>query len=96
MKFEPILSADTTCPPMLSGAAEVDLPFRVLRQGRCIELEHEGGATFAFLLNSARTGVIECRRPSEHPDYETFRVAAHRFCARIAHEAGLIFHPRAA
>jgi hypothetical protein len=93
MEIDSVIRGDAAARQVLPGTAET---FRILRQGRCIEVQHESGAIFAFLLNSARTGLIECRRPSDRPEHEVYRDAARRFCERVAHEAGLIFQPKAA
>jgi hypothetical protein len=72
-------------------------PFEVINASRCgLEVRHRDGAIFAFMLNAAHTGLVECRRPYEGADHELYRAAARRFAQAHAHEAGLIFCPRAA
>ncbi len=81
--------------PCTHGTADVvDAPFQILRQSACgIEIRHDDGPIFAFTLNSAHTGLIECRRPYEGAEHEIYRAAARRFAERNAHLAGLIFCP---
>jgi len=72
-------------------------PFDVISASRCgLEVRHRDGAIFAFMLNPAHTGLVECRRPYEGADHELYRAAARRFAQAHAHEAGLIFCPKAA
>ncbi|MBX9740613.1 MAG: hypothetical protein K2X62_11095 [Beijerinckiaceae bacterium] len=72
-------------------------PFRIVRQGRTgVEIRHESGLVFAFMLNSAHTGLVDCRRPAETSQHEQHRAAARRFAESRAHAAGLIWCPSAA
>lgn len=88
------LSAPALSVPRFSPAATAapKPSFHLLREGRCgIEIRHQDGAIFAFMLNSTRTGLIDCRRPYESADHELYRAAARRFAERHAHDKGLIF-----
>ena len=79
------------------GLSRAPAPFEVISESRCgLEVRHEGGAIFAFMLNAAHTGLVECRRPFEGADHEILRASARRFAERHAHEAGLIFCPKVA
>lgn len=85
MRFEPTVS-----PTSVS-------PFRTLRHGRTgTEIRHEDGLVYAFMLNPTRTGLVECRRPTETSKHDLHRAAARRFAERLAHADGLIWLPSAA
>jgi hypothetical protein len=74
-------------PGLPSGA-----PFEVVGASRCgLEVRHQDGAIFAFMLNAAHTGLVDCRRPYESADHELYRAAARRFAQAHAHETGMIF-----
>ena len=72
-------------------------PFEVISESRCgLEVRHQDGAIFAFVLNPAHTGLVECRRPYEGADHEIYRAGARRFAQAHADKAGLIFCPATA
>ena len=71
--------------------------FRLVRQSRTgIEIRDEDGRIFAFMLNPAHTGLVDCRRPNEDSRYDIYRGVARRFAETHAHAAGLIWCPSAA
>jgi hypothetical protein len=79
--------------PGLPSAAS----FEVIGESRCgLEVRHQDGAIFAFMLNATHTGLVDCRRPYEGADHELYRAAARRFAQAHAHQAGLIFCRKAA
>lgn len=91
------LGARATLSAFESVQAPSAAPFEIIAASRCgLEVRHQDGAIFAFTLNAAHTGLVECRRPYEGADHELYRAAARRFAQAHAHEAGLIFCPKVA
>jgi hypothetical protein len=84
-------------PAFEAGLPCAAAPFEVISESRCgLEVRHRDGAIFAFVLNAAHTGLVECRRPYEGADHEMYRAGARRFAQAHADKAGLIFCPTTA
>lgn len=78
-------------------AAPRSMRFHLVRQGRTgIEVLHADGTVYCFMPNPSRTGLVDCLRANELPGQDDTRDAARYFAETHAHEAGLIFCPRAA
>ncbi|MDB5641723.1 MAG: hypothetical protein JWN07_1040 [Hyphomicrobiales bacterium] len=96
MSIDLAARADTV-PAFEAGLSASTASFEVIGESRCgLEVRHRDGAIFAFMLNAAHTGLVDCRRPYEGADHELYRAAARRFAQTHAHEAGLIFCRKAA
>jgi hypothetical protein len=92
------LAARAATVPAFAPALGCDAaPFEVISESRCgLEVRHQDGAIFAFVLNPAHTGLVECRRPYEGTDHEIYRAAARRFAQAHADKVGLIYCPKEA
>ena len=89
------LGAPAATVPAFEACIPAAAPFEVINESRCaLEVRHQDGAIFAFVLNPAHTGLVECRRPYEGADHEIYRAGARRYAQAYADKAGLIYCPK--